>query len=60
MAGIGFEAGGEFSVKDVELASLRKTRNLVLHQDDFERTLLTMVYTAHQIVNSTTEHQRGV
>ncbi len=31
-----------------------------LHQDDFERTLLTLVYTAQQMVNSTTEHQRDV
>lgn len=29
-----------------------------LHQDDFERTLLTLVYTAQQVVNSTSEHQR--
>ncbi|XP_038562943.1 protein FAM180A-like [Micropterus salmoides] len=31
-----------------------------LRQDDFERTLLTMAYTAQQMVNSTTEHQRDV
>ncbi|XP_076589467.1 protein FAM180A-like [Chaetodon auriga] len=31
-----------------------------LHQDDFERTLLTLVYTAQRVVNSTTEHQRDV
>lgn len=80
-----FEASGEFSVKDAELASLQKIRNLKLiceeiiprkltdiselilglsnhtghlHQDDFEHTLLTLVYTTHQIVNFTTEHQR--
>ncbi|XP_039665092.1 LOW QUALITY PROTEIN: protein FAM180A-like [Perca fluviatilis] len=29
-----------------------------LHQDDFERTLLTLVYTAQEMANSTTEHQR--
>ncbi|KAF3689078.1 Protein FAM180A Precursor [Channa argus] len=85
LAGIDFEASGDFSVKDAELASLRKTKNLELifeeiiprtltdtfmlisdlsthmghlHQDDFERTLLTLVYTAHQMVSSTTEHQR--
>ncbi|TNN00781.1 hypothetical protein fugu_012027 [Takifugu bimaculatus] len=29
-----------------------------LHQDDFERTLLTLVYTAQQVINSTSEHQR--
>lgn len=29
-----------------------------LHQDDFERILLTLVYTAQQMVNATTEHQR--
>lgn len=31
-----------------------------LHQDDFERTLLTLVYTAQQVVNSTSEHQRDM
>ncbi|KAI3371577.1 hypothetical protein L3Q82_024144 [Scortum barcoo] len=31
-----------------------------LHQDDFERTLLTLVYTTQQMVNSTDEHQRDV
>ncbi|XP_044049935.1 protein FAM180A-like [Siniperca chuatsi] len=87
LAGIHFEASGEFSVQDAELASLRKTRNLEvicekiiprklpdifrlisdlsnyighLHQDDFERTLLTLVYTAQQMFNSTNEHQRDV
>ncbi|XP_069561485.1 protein FAM180A-like isoform X2 [Brachyistius frenatus] len=87
MAGIHFEASGAFSVKDAELASLRKTRNLDvicekiipkkltdifrlisglsnrsshLHQDDFERTVLTLVYASQQVVNSTTEHQRDV
>lgn len=29
-----------------------------LHQDDFERTLLTLVYTTHRMVNSTSKHQR--
>lgn len=29
-----------------------------LHQDDFERVLLTLVYTAHQMASSTSEHQR--
>uniref|UniRef100_A0A3Q4BUU0 Family with sequence similarity 180 member A n=1 Tax=Mola mola TaxID=94237 RepID=A0A3Q4BUU0_MOLML len=28
-----------------------------LHQDDFERTMLTLIYTAKQMVNSTNEHQ---
>ncbi|XP_042268857.1 protein FAM180A-like [Thunnus albacares] len=87
LTGINFEASGEFSVRDAELASLRKTRDLEvicedviprkltdvfrlisdlsdyngeLHQDDFERTVLTLVYTAEQVVNSTTEHQRDV
>ncbi|KAM7396399.1 hypothetical protein PAMP_019442 [Pampus punctatissimus] len=85
--GIHFEANGECSVRDAELASLRKTQildviceNIIpkkltdifklisdlsdyhgqLHQDDFERTLLTMVYTVQQVVSSTTEHQRDV
>ncbi|XP_051238720.1 protein FAM180A-like [Dicentrarchus labrax] len=31
-----------------------------LHQDDFERILLTLVYSTQQMVNSTTEHQRSV
>lgn len=31
-----------------------------MHQDDFERTLLTLVYTVERMVNSTTEHQRDV
>ena len=29
-----------------------------LHQDEFERTLLTLVYTVQGMVNSTTVHQR--
>ncbi|XP_031141312.2 protein FAM180A-like [Sander lucioperca] len=29
-----------------------------LHQDDFEHTILTLVYTAQEMANSTTEHQR--
>ncbi|XP_068458581.1 protein FAM180A [Clinocottus analis] len=85
LTGINFEASGEFSVQDAELASLRKTRNLEviceeiipkklsdvfrlisglsqhighLHQEDFERTLLTLVFTAQGMVNSSTEHQR--
>ncbi|XP_041854012.1 protein FAM180A-like [Melanotaenia boesemani] len=42
---------------------LRLTANLSdlngqLQQDDFERTLLTLVYTTQQMVNSTTELQR--
>ncbi|XP_070686087.1 protein FAM180A-like [Pempheris klunzingeri] len=87
LAGIHFEASGDFSVQDPELASLRKTRNLEviceeiiprklpdifrlisdlsnhvghLHQDDFERTLLTLVYTAQQLISSTNEHQQDV
>ncbi|XP_054476780.1 protein FAM180A-like [Anoplopoma fimbria] len=87
LTGINFEASGEFSVQDAELASLRKTRNLEviceeiipkklsdvfrlitdlshhighLHQDDFERTLLTLVYTAQGMVNSSTENQRSM
>ncbi|XP_039989776.1 protein FAM180A-like [Xiphias gladius] len=87
LTGIHFEASGEFSVKDAELASLRKTRNLEviceeiiprkprdifslisglsyhtghLHQDDFERTLLTLAYIAQQMVNATAEQQRDV
>lgn len=74
-------------MRDAELASLLKTRNLKviceeiipreltdiyrlisdlsdhpghLQQDDFERTLLTLVYTAQQMVNSTVEQQRDV
>lgn len=31
-----------------------------LHQDDFERTLLTLVYTAQGMANSSTEHQQGL
>ncbi|XP_029290450.1 protein FAM180A-like [Cottoperca gobio] len=31
-----------------------------LHQDNFERTLLTLAYTAQGMVNSTTEHQRNM
>lgn len=31
-----------------------------LHQHDFERTVLTLVYTAHQMVSSATEYQRHV
>ncbi|KAG7214920.1 hypothetical protein INR49_005195 [Caranx melampygus] len=31
-----------------------------LQQDDFERTLLTLVYIAHQMVSATTGHQRDV
>ncbi|KAL7402286.1 hypothetical protein ABVT39_012521 [Epinephelus coioides] len=31
-----------------------------LHQDDFERTLLTMVYTVQGMVNSTTEQQQDM
>ncbi|XP_035497650.1 protein FAM180A [Scophthalmus maximus] len=87
LTGIHFEAGGEFSVKDAELASLRKTRHLEviceeiiprkltdiyrltsglsnhvghLHQEDFERTLLTLVYVTQQMFNTTTEQQRDV
>ncbi|KAM9352690.1 protein FAM180A-like [Symphorus nematophorus] len=87
LVGINFETGGEFTVQDAELASLRKTRNLQviceeiipkkltdifrlisdlsihighLHQDDFERTLMTLVYTVQQMVNSTNEHQRDM
>ncbi|XP_030280947.1 protein FAM180A [Sparus aurata] len=87
LAGVHFEHSGKFSVRDAELASLLKTRNLKviceeiipreltdiyrlisdlsdhpghLQQDDFERTLLTLVYTAQQMVNSTVEQQRDV
>lgn len=87
LAGIHFEASGEFSVQDAELASLRKTKNLKviceeiiprkltdifmlisglsshigeLNQEDFERTLLTLVYTAQQMANFTTAHQQDV
>uniref|UniRef100_A0A3Q4HKE5 Protein FAM180A-like n=1 Tax=Neolamprologus brichardi TaxID=32507 RepID=A0A3Q4HKE5_NEOBR len=31
-----------------------------LHQHDFERTVLTLAYTAHQMVSSATEYQRDV
>lgn len=31
-----------------------------LHQDDFERILLTLVYTAQKMASSTAEHQRDV
>lgn len=42
---------------------LRLTSNLSNHtgplqQDDFECTLLTLVYTTQQVVGSTSEHQR--
>lgn len=87
LAGVQFEDNGEFSVRDAELASLRKTRNLKviceeiiprnhtdilqliyslsnqngpLEQEDFERTLMTMVYTTQQMVDTAGEHQRGV
>ncbi|XP_060932473.1 protein FAM180A-like [Limanda limanda] len=87
LTGIHFQASGEFSVRDAELASLRKTQNLCviceeiiprrltdvfrlvsglsdhtghLHQDDFERTLLTLVYITQQMVDSTAEQQRDV
>ncbi|KAM9854297.1 protein FAM180A-like [Aulostomus maculatus] len=87
LAGIHFDTDGEISVRDAELASLRKTQTLEiicediiprklsdvlrlisdlsshlghLHQDDFERTLLTLVYTTQQMVSSTTKHQRDV
>ncbi|KAM8891007.1 protein FAM180A-like [Spinachia spinachia] len=87
LTGVTFEAGGEFSVQDAELASLRKTRSLEviceesvpkklsdvvrliaglshhighLHQEDFERTLLTLVYTSQAMVNSSNEHQRSM
>ncbi|XP_028264347.1 protein FAM180A-like [Parambassis ranga] len=87
MSGVHFEANGSFSVKDAELASLRKTKNLNLiceeiipknlsdilrlisdlsdhtghlHQDDFERTLLTLVYTAQQLAESSAKDQRDV
>ncbi|XP_022058798.1 protein FAM180A-like [Acanthochromis polyacanthus] len=87
MSGVHFESSGAFIVKDAELASLRKTRNLDiicediipkkltdivrlisdlsnhtcrLDQDDFERTLLTLVFTAQQMVSSTTERHRDV
>lgn len=85
MSGIHFEASGEVSVEDGELASLRQTKKLEvlceeiiprdlpdilrlvshisethghLHQDDFERTLLTLVYTTQRMANSTSGHQR--
>ncbi|XP_029952690.1 protein FAM180A-like [Salarias fasciatus] len=85
MAGIQFDSSGAFSVKDAELASLRKTKNLDviceeiipkkitdifrlisdlsnyacrLRQEDFERTLLTLVYAAQQVAGSSSEHQR--
>ncbi|KAM4618367.1 protein FAM180A [Polymixia lowei] len=32
----------------------------LLHQGDFERTLLTMVYTTQQLANCTTDYQRDV
>ncbi|XP_030588094.1 protein FAM180A-like [Archocentrus centrarchus] len=87
MTGIHFESNGTFSVRDAELASLQKTRNLdlicediipkkltdilrlisslshhtgYLHQDDFERVMMTLVYTAHQMATSITEYQRDV
>ncbi|XP_059191594.1 protein FAM180A-like [Centropristis striata] len=31
-----------------------------LHQDDFERTLMTLVYTAHEMFNSTSEYHRDM
>ncbi|XP_040019112.1 protein FAM180A [Gasterosteus aculeatus] len=85
LTGVTFEASGEFSVRDAELASLRKTRSLEvicqeivprklsdvlrliaglsrhaghLRQEDFERTLLTLVYASQATVNSSNENQR--
>uniref|UniRef100_A0A3P8UXP5 Family with sequence similarity 180 member A n=1 Tax=Cynoglossus semilaevis TaxID=244447 RepID=A0A3P8UXP5_CYNSE len=87
LTGITFEPGGEVSVHDAELASLRKTQNLKviceeivprkpsdvlmfvshlsnktkqLSQDDFERTLLTLVYLAQQMVSSMTNYQQDM
>ncbi|KAG7522536.1 hypothetical protein JOB18_024708 [Solea senegalensis] len=84
LTGIHFEDSGEISVKDAELASLRKTQNLEiiceeiipkrltdilrlisdlsthtghLHEEDFERILLTLVYITQQMVSSTTEQR---
>uniref|UniRef100_UPI0037E8E9EE protein FAM180A-like n=1 Tax=Semicossyphus pulcher TaxID=241346 RepID=UPI0037E8E9EE len=42
-----------------ELISNLSSHTGHLHQNDFERTLLTLVYTAQQMANST-EHQRDV
>lgn len=48
-------------LKDIfRLISDLSNHNGHLHQDDFERTLLTLVYTAQQVVNSTTLYQRDV
>lgn len=82
-----FKDSGEFSVRDAELASLHKTRNLKviceeivprkqadilqliselsnqnapLGQEDFECTLMTLVYASQQVVNTTCEGQRQV
>ncbi|XP_029910564.1 protein FAM180A-like [Myripristis murdjan] len=87
LSGLHFGDSQQVTVKDAELASLRKTKSLEvictdimprklpeirrltsdlssytghLHQDDFERTLLTMVFTAQHMVNSTTDHQRDI
>ncbi|XP_071387048.1 protein FAM180A-like [Centroberyx affinis] len=87
LSGVHFGDSGRFSVKDAELASLRKTKNLEvifedvvprkltdirrltsdlsnhighLHQEDFAHTMLTMVYTAQQMVNSTSDQQRDI
>ncbi|MCI4379083.1 hypothetical protein PGIGA_G00223800 [Pangasianodon gigas] len=76
---------GQFSVRDKELASLRKTHKLevicediipktvpqvrrltfalaqdmgVLRTEDFERTVLTLVYTANKIAQASTAHQK--
>ena len=48
-------------LKDVfRLIADLSNHNGHLHQDDFERTLMTLVYTTQQMVSSTTEHQREV
>lgn len=44
----------------VELISNLSDHAGPLHQDDFERTLLTLVYTAQQVADSTDEHQKDV
>lgn len=87
LSGVQFKDGGEFSVQDAELASLRKTKNLKviceeivprehtdilrliyelsnqnspLEQEDFECTVMTLVYTSQQVANTTCKWQQQV
>ncbi|XP_029992521.1 protein FAM180A-like [Sphaeramia orbicularis] len=44
----------------LRLISDLSTQSGHLHQDDFERTLLTLVYTTERMVNSTDKHQKDM